>query len=316
MQPLETPVALIIFNRPEHTRSVFARIREARPKQLFIISDGARNESEKSLCETTRNVTENIDWDCAVQRNYSDTNMGCDPRVSSGISWVFQHVDRAIILEDDCVPHPDFFPFSQELLEKYKDDERVMHISGNNYHKDRLPSISQSYYFSRIPLIHGWATWRRAWKYFDQTLSVWPHISENHRLASLLKDPAVLAHWEYKFNHYYTGALTNWDGKWVFACLTNNGLCIVPRVNLVTNIGYGEGATHTADSDNEKAGIPTFPLPLPLIHPITIQPSAAMDADTFKYTFGINRAPHQQILSFVRQHFPALFRQIRKIKNG
>lgn len=171
-----TPVAFMIFNRPEKTARVFAEIRKARPTQLFIVADGPRTEQEKEKTDATRAVTEHIDWECEVKRNYSDVNVGCKMRVSSGISWIFENVENAIILEDDCVPEQSFFPYCQELLERYKDDTRIMHISGDNFEWGRTGNFESdaSYYFSRIPHVWGWATWRRAWNLYDINMTSWP----------------------------------------------------------------------------------------------------------------------------------------------
>jgi hypothetical protein len=238
--------------------------------------------------------------------------MGCDDRTASGISWVFSMVDRAVILEDDDLPHPDFFMFCTELLERYKNDARIMSISGNNYHQ-KNPSFScpDSYYLSLIPFIHGFATWRRAWNLYDASLSQWPIVRDRELLAGVFPDPAVRAHFSYKFDQYYSGALINWDGKWAFACVVNRGLSINPRVNLVTNIGYGPGATHTTDHNDEQGLLPTSPLPLPFIHPPVILADAAAESYTYKMFFGINREVHQRVISFARYHFPSIYRLAR-----
>src|SRR4030095_1100293 len=132
---LQTPVALLIFNRPETTARVLAEIRNARPAKLLIIGDGPRpgEPADAERCLAARAAAANIDWGCEVLKNYSDVNLGCGQRPASGLDWVFQNVDRAIIMEDDCLPHPTFFRFCDELLEHYRDDERVMTVSGNNF---------------------------------------------------------------------------------------------------------------------------------------------------------------------------------------
>ena len=130
---MNSPVALIIFNRPDHTREVFKRIAEIKPKQLFIVADGPRDEEDERKCLAARKVVERITWDCEVAKNYSEKNMGCKQRVATGINWVFENVEQAIILEDDCVPHPDFFRFCDELLIKYENDKRIMQINGSNF---------------------------------------------------------------------------------------------------------------------------------------------------------------------------------------
>ena len=167
---LKTPVVFLIFRRPDLTARVFEAIRQAQPAKLLIVADGDRNEEEAILCQQARAVTEQIDWDCEVLTNFSDTNLGCKRRVSSGLDWAFSQVEEAIILEDDCLPHPDFFHFCSELLTHYKDDTRIWNICGHNF-QDAQWRGDGSYYFSRYADPWGWATWQRAWKHYDKDLS-------------------------------------------------------------------------------------------------------------------------------------------------
>ena len=171
---LTKPVVLIIFNRPKLTEVVFQAIREAKPPKLFLVADGPRPNRPDDIprCAAARKVVEKVDWDCEVLRNYADENMGCGCRPASGITWVFSQVEEAIILEDDCVPSPSFFPFCQELLDRYRTDERVMHIGGMNWQSGHRRSPF-SYFFSKYPQCWGWATWRRAWAHYDFTMRYW-----------------------------------------------------------------------------------------------------------------------------------------------
>jgi hypothetical protein len=312
---MDTPVALVIFNRPEFTKKVFEKIRAQRPKKLFIIADGPRTEAEKKICDETRAIVEEVDWDCDVQKNYAEGNMGCDPRVSSGITWIFEHVDRAIIFEDDCVPHEDFFPFCEELLERYKDNTRIMHISGDNYQGNNPKfRCDASYFFSTIPHIHGWATWKRAWNLYDDHLSQWPKLREEGFLKKIFPDPGIRAHWTYKYDQYYAGKIAAWDGRWAFACVTHHGLSINPRTNLVTNIGYGAAATHSVRENVESANVPTQGLTWPLKHPQNIALDSIAEKYTYKYVFGIDREPHQRMISLFRHHVPFLYSLLKRIK--
>src|SRR6185436_19386626 len=178
-QPCSVPVALIIFNRPDLTARVFEAIRQAQPRQLFVIADGPRNPDDERLCNEARQVVAHVDWKCDVRTDFSQTNLGCGRRPASGIDWVFSQVAEAIILEDDCIPAPSFFHFCERLLEHYRNDTRVMHISGNNYlpadkRSSEREAQSRSYYFSKYTFSCGWATWRRAWKHYDSALASWP----------------------------------------------------------------------------------------------------------------------------------------------
>ncbi len=308
------PVALCIFNRPDKTARTFEMIRQARPAILFVIADAPRTEKERDLCNATRAVTEHIDWPCDVRRKYAETNMGCEC-VRSGISWVFTQVDRAIILEDDCVPHPDFFPFCAELLERYKDEKRIMCIAGTNFQQGNKKFVCpESYYFATVLQQQGWATWRRAWNLYDSTLSAWPALEQSGALKEIFPDPAVREHWRYKYQGYYDNPLkTNWDSKWAFTCVFHRAYCITPKVNFISNIGYGSDATHTTTAAPGKANLPVYPLEFPLTHPTIIAPNENADAYEAKHYRGINLYAYQRILWFFKSHFPKIYQSTKHV---
>ena len=178
---LTTPVAFLIFNRPDTTARVFEAIRQAKPPKLLVVADGPRPDRPDDVekCKAARAIIDRVDWACEVLTNYSDLNLGCGKRPATGITWVFEQVEEAIIFEDDCLPHPSFFRFCEELLNYYRHDERIMVISGNNFQFGRNRT-DDSYYFSRYNHIWGWASWRRAWEYFDYDLKLWPKIGRAH----------------------------------------------------------------------------------------------------------------------------------------
>jgi len=268
--PIDTPVLLIIFRRPDTTRRVFEAIRQARPKQLFIAADGPRSDiqGEEKKCRMARDVVADIDWECEVYRDYADENMGCGVRPATGITWAFEHVDRAIILEDDCLPHPNFFSYCEELLEKYEDDERVMHINGNNYGANFNQWFDYSYSFSNYPQVWGWATWRRAWKYFDFEILDWPEFKKMGLLSSLDGGEQACKYRKNKWNQVYRGGDLNiWDYQWHFAVQSQGGLSVAPAHNLIKNIGFNELATHTTNKDSDKANLEHATIKLPLEHP-------------------------------------------------
>jgi hypothetical protein len=282
MSDLQTPVALLIFNRPETTARVFDQVRRARPERLLVIADGPRSgvEGEGERCERARAVTEAIDWPCEVVREYADSNLGCKRRVSSGVSWVFEQVDEAIVLEDDCVPHPSFFPYCEELLDRYRADHRVMHISGDNLGFGRRGEAS--YFFSRYPHVWGWASWRRAWRHYNPDLAEWSSSADQDRLLSTFEESAERRFWRRAWNASATGEMDTWDYQWAFACVENGGLAVNPKVNLVSNVGFAHDSTHTqADSDPENlADIPTSAMELPLRHPAVVERDVECDART------------------------------------
>jgi len=310
----KTPVAFFIFNRPEQTRAVFEAIRESQPEKLFLIADGPRNEKEKTLCNQTRSIVENINWRCEVKKNYSEKNMGCKDRLSSGLNWVFQEAEQAIILEDDCLPHPSFFPFCEELLERHKHDERIMHISGNFFQQNnRKFHSNNSYYFSVLPHIWGWASWRRAWKHYDVDIKIWPEVRATGQLRKVLADPAVYEYWETIWDQYYRGSVPSWDGQWTFACMLKNGLSINPTINLVSNIGFGPEAMQTTDPNSIFANIPAREMKFPLSHPVKIEPDKNSDAFTWRQNFRINDKLHQKMLGPLRREFPKQYGLIKKL---
>ncbi len=259
-------VAFIIFNRPELTACVFEKIAEARPDNLFIIADGPRNSKEYELCQKVRMIVEHIDWPCNVYRNYSDSNMGCRNRVVSGLDWVFLQVEDAIILEDDCLPDQTFFPFCCKLLDKYRNDDRVGHISGSRFNRG-VSRYEYSYYFSKYTLIWGWATWRRAWNNYDVNMNIWPKVKASglHFNFFFLREEGF--NFEDIWDDVYSGHVDTWDMQWFFSCLCYGTLSIIPRLNMVSNIGCNSSGTHTLDSSDPLALLPTYSIDNPLKHP-------------------------------------------------
>ena len=272
--PFDCPVCLIIFRRPDCTRRVLEALATVKPKRLFVVADGPRTDhpSDIPACTETRRLIEEIDWPCELTRNYSDVNMGCGRRPASGISWLFSQVEEAIIIEDDCVPDPSFFQFCAELLAKYRDDGRVMHISGCTYRRGDAP-ISESYYFSRAPACWGWATWRRAWQNYDNTVRRWPEFKDGAILMDCLQNERNAAEYAAALEQAYTqlGECSFWDYQWGFTCFINSGLSAYPRSNLVSNVGFGVDATHTHDPSSNEAALPTKPMRFPLAHPHAVE---------------------------------------------
>ncbi len=272
------PVALIVFNRPELTRLVLDAVRRVRPSKLLVIADGPRahHEGDGSRCQATQAVIEAVDWPCEVLREYSDVNLGCRRRVSSGIDWVFSVVDEAIILEDDCLPDPTFFRFCEELLDRYRDEDRVMSIGGTSFH--RSPPSSASYCFSKFPHVWGWATWRRAWRRYDVNIARWPDVRDADELRNVIPWPADRRRWTSIFDRLHRGDIDTWDYQWVFATWLHGGISIVPEVNLVSNLGFSAEATHTT-IPSHLAARPAAALRFPLRHPLMLQ--ADLSADRF-----------------------------------
>ena len=282
---MRTPVVLMLFNRPDLTERVFAEIARARPEKLLVIADGPRPErsGEAEKCLAARAVIDRVDWKCDVLTNYSDTNLGCGHRPASGLRWVFEQVEEAIILEDDCVPHPTFFRFCEELLEKYRDDERVMHISGDNYFL-RESKVPFSYSFSCYCLSWGWATWRRAFQYYDPEIRLWPMLRDTSWLLDNLGDRSAASYWKMIYDRAYASIdnVNTWDFQWLFATWAHRGLSILPNTNLVSNIGFREDATHTKGVTDRLANLPRSGMIFPLKHPPCMVPDKKVDQAIFE----------------------------------
>ncbi len=276
---LNTPVAFIVFNRPETTEKVFSAIAQVKPPCLFIIADGPRDAhpSDKEKCATVRNIVERIDWQCQVYHNYADANMGTRRRVSSGLNWVFEQVEEAIILEDDCLPDPTFFRFCEELLKRYRDDERIASISGTNFLFGRL-SLPESYYFSIYSNIWGWATWKKAWKYYDEAMISWPTVRDQDILKYILPDEDALHYWHNKFQQTYERKVDTWDYCWILSYWLQHCLSISPSVNMVSNIGFNNAGTHTFGRQSKRANMQLNQAKFPLIHPEFMLPNRKADS--------------------------------------
>jgi hypothetical protein len=288
------PIVFFVFNRPQETNIVFESIKTSKPSQLFLIADGARKESQdEERCLEVRKIISDINWDCQVFRNYSDTNLGCKLRVSSGLDWVFSRVDDAIILEDDCLPNPSFFDFCDHLLDYYQNDDRVFSISGATFQPSSR-KFSNSYYFSKYPNIWGWATWRRAWRFYDVDMKLWSSILNEDYLTSLFPDWQVRLYWKQKFQKLYQKEIDTWDFQWIFASFIQNGLHVLPTQNLVSNIGFGKEATHTK-KESKLSRRETFEVEFPLQHPEFMIRDTQADSFTDSYVYECQL--HQRILN-------------------
>jgi hypothetical protein len=286
---MKTPVVLLIFNRPEPTQKVFEAIRKTKPNKLLVVADGPRKNKvgEIEKCLETRAILDGVDWECEVLTNYSDINLGCKVRVSTGIDWVFEQVEEAIILEDDCLPDPTFFRFCEELLDYYRHDTRIMAICGNNYifgqnrHTD-------SYYFSRDFHCWGWASWRRAWQYYDPEMKLWSKVKNKGWLEDIFQDSTSVAYWKLILQSVYDEKINSWAYRWMLSCWIQNGLTILPNVNLISNIGYGESATNTTKKD-KLSNMDTRAMEFPLKHPTFMVKCKKSDDFTQGYRFGMTR---------------------------
>jgi hypothetical protein len=271
------PVLFLIFNRPDLVEQSFARIRDARPTQLFIAADGPRHEreNEMELCNQCREIIEQVDWDCEVKTLFRDKNLGCRVAVSEAITWFFEHVEEGIILEDDCVADPSFFPFCAELIEKYRHDERVMCITGNNF-QNGIQRGAASYYFSIYNHCWGWASWRRAWSKFDADLSTWSVLKQNS-FPGGFHQTFVADYWRNIFDQVQAKGIDSWAYVWTYSCWAQSGVTATPSTNLVSNIGFDDRATHTQDPCSRQNRVAAEPISFPMIHPELVSRNVRAD---------------------------------------
>jgi hypothetical protein len=265
---LTTPVAFIIFNRTNTTERVFAEIAKARPPKLLVVGDGPRTSrsGEAEKVAATRAIIKRVDWNCEVLTNFSEVNLGCKRRVSSGIDWVFEQVDKAIFLEDDCLPDPTFFRFCQEMLERYCHDQRIGMISGDNFQFGRCRN-DDSYYFSKYVHVWGWASWRDRWAgIYDVTIARWPRIRDEGWLGDMVGNRREAAYWHNIFERVHRGEIDSWAYQWLFANWVEGRMSILPAVNMISNVGFEENATHTTGG-SDLANLARNPVGFPLMHP-------------------------------------------------
>lgn len=318
MKPFEVdiPIALIFFNRPEPLRIVFNAIKEARPSKLFLIQDGAREArpNDELNIKKCKDIVAEIDWECEVYRNYSETNLGCGMRIYSGISWCFEHVDRLCIIEDDCKPTIDYFKFCEELLEKYKDDQRIDMISGMN-NLETYDVTPYSYIFARTGSIWGWATWKRVWDTVDYELS-FMEDEDALRLINNLNQPKritydLIRNGEKKHASLREGdKLTSWSYQRGMNMYLNSRLVIVPHKNLITNIGLTEDSVHAVNSIKKipKAMqrlffMKTYEMKFPLRHPKYIIQDVEFDEKLYRITY-----PNKMVM--IKRKVESLLRRI------
>ena len=282
---VKSPVIFIIFNRPDVTQRVFSAIAKARPKKLLVIADGTRTNypDDKEKCKATRDIIETVNWDCEVIINYSKENMGCKNRVSSGLDWAFKQVEEAIILEDDCLPHPSFFRFCDELLKMYRNESHIAMISGDNFQFEKHVT-KHSYYFSKYPHIWGWATWRHSWHNYEPDMKYWTELRHTNWLKNILPTKLSYLYWRHIFDSCFKNKTNSWAYPWTFSCWKHDKSTILPNVNLISNIGFNEDALHTTKKD-KYADMKTSQMNFPLSHPPNLTINQTADNITEKEMF-------------------------------
>jgi len=303
-QAFNTAVLFLVFNRLDTTKQVFSEIREAKPPRFYIASDGARTsrEGEDIVVQSIRDyLKNNIDWECEVKTLFRDKNLGCKHAVSEAITWFFENEEMGIILEDDCLPDATFFYFCQELLERYRDDQRIGMISGDNFQFGNRRN-DDSYYFSKYVHIWGWATWRDRWiGSYDVTMAKWSRVRDEGLLIDILGSRREAGVWQKTFEKAYCSEIDTWDYQWVFANFLEGRMSILPNVNMISNVGFNEAATHTL-GESDLANIPRHAVEFPLIHPLGFIINRQADLYTG------NRYIHVSLMSRIINKLMKLFR--------
>lgn len=299
-----TPILFIVFNRYDTAIKVFEKIKEIKPKKLYIAADGPRKhiKGEAEKCHKVRSIEKLVDWDCEVKTLLQSENLSCGPAVSKAISWFFNNEEKGIILEDDCLPNSSFFTFCEEMLHRYKNNETIMHIGGTNFQEGKKYG-NPNYYFSSITHVWGWASWRRAWQKYEYVIKDVFEFIRNDSLKYYHYNIETRCYWYKKMRDTYHGKINTWDYQWNYCLWKNKGLSIIPQVNLIDNIGFGEGATHT-QFFSKWANMPTQVLHT-IEHPDKIELNAIADNYTFQnhHNQSLNHSIVKKIINSIKNIF-------------
>lgn len=280
MYQVKSPILFLIFNRPKETQILFNTIKMVKPKKLYVAADGPRNSGKDDLvCKEAKDILNQIDWECELITLFRKENLGCGKAVSSAITWFFENEEEGIILEDDCLPSVDFFRFCDEMLDKYRTDDRIGHICGCNF-QDGIMRDEGDYYFSKLTHVWGWASWKRVWSKYDFSMKGLEKAVENDVLASLIEND-----WNKKiiynaFNSTKNEEIDTWDYQYMFLNLVNNHLAIIPNYNMISNIGFNADGTHTFNPNSPMSNISFRELPLKIVNPMFVYQNRIAD----KYT--------------------------------
>jgi hypothetical protein len=272
----KTPVLLLIFNRPEQTRKVFDELRRQAPQYLYIAADGprVRHPEDQALAAQCREIVSHVDWDCEVKTLFRSENLGCGAAPAGAITWFFDQVEEGIILEDDCLPNESFFRYCESLLERYRYDSRIMAICGTSYQSE--PLDNHTYYFSRYVHVWGWASWKRAWASYSFNLAGEHEATREAVIRKTFTNGRERRMWVHNMQLIVNG-LDAWDYQLMYWIWKNDGLAIVPWRNMVSNIGFGELATHTLNSSSAQANIARHDI-IAVSHPLNVRLNKKADS--------------------------------------
>ena len=253
---MNTPILILLFNRPKETKILINRLRNIKPLKIYISQDGPRNQSPNDiiLCQSVRDIIKDIDWNCEIKKKFNKVNLGCRASVSSALNWFFENEENGIILEDDCIPSNSFFNFCEQMLNRYKNSENIYSISGSNFQNNKKIG-NGDYYFSKYAHCWGWATWKRAWKNYDDDMKFWTKLKTSHLWNKLHPIFFEKKYWLKVFDSVYNRKIDSWAYVWLASVWNVGGKSIIPNTNLIVNIGFNEFATNTlrfSKVDEEK----------------------------------------------------------------
>ena len=281
----KVPIVYICFNRPELTKRTFEYIKKIKPSKLFLIVDGPRknNKQDTINCPRVKKIIQNINWKCKLYKNFSKDNLGLKNRVFSGLDWVFNNTNEAIILEDDCLPHKDFFFFCEAMLKKYKNSNKVKFITGNNFQIPKKTEICEDYYFSKYSHIWGWATWKKTWFEVNRDDTFWKKKIFNSKFEMMKSSTKEKKYWKKMYNEVLDNKLNSWAIYLLFSIWKNKGLTVTPKINLIKNLGLSSG-TNTKKL-HIKLDISNKSLNKPLKHPKIIKVNFKKDLYVFNTVY-------------------------------
>ncbi|OQA78578.1 MAG: hypothetical protein BWY32_01898 [bacterium ADurb.Bin243] len=305
------PILFLVFNRPDTTKTVFEKIRKIRPARLFIAADGPRagREDDAQKCAEVKRIVGGVDWPCEVTTLFREKNLGCRKALSSAITWFFEQVEEGVILEDDCMPDISFFAYAGELLERYRNDERIGMICGTNLQFGARPRTDFSYYFSRYNHVWGWAGWRRVWRNYDVDMKMWNEIKSGGWLNDFMDNVAQVKYWTGVFDAVSQNQINTWDYQLFLTFIMNNYLSIIPNVNLISNIGYSKDATHTFDEKDIVSKMKTESIECPLRHPNFIIRDKTADERVEKVFFRSHG-----LIELIKHNVKTSIKKVLKIK--
>ena len=315
---MKTPLLLLLFNRPELTKKLIARLKLIKPKKIYINIDGPRNGNLKDqvLCKEVLKLIKKIEWPCKKYIKINKTNKGCRKSVYNAITWAFLKENKLIILEDDCFPSNFFFGYCEQLLKKYKYENKIKVISGSNFQKNKFGEAD--YYFSKYLHCWGWATWKRAWKNYDNSMSFWKSFQKSSNWNDLFTNNSEKKYWKKKFDLVKEYKIDSWAYVWLASVWYNQGLTIIPNKNLVKNVGFESDATHTTGYDLDKYSREINGKKIPEIkHPIIIKNNKIADQLLFKHHFnGMYNFYPWRLIYLIRILINNPFNFINKVKKS